>query len=69
MAWDMCNQDSVWSDIEVSWGWARHCSQDQSFPRDASLPARGGRAGVGARRGGGKVAGAGALGKRISILS
>ena len=41
MAWDMCNQDSVWSDIEVSWGWARHCSQDWSFPRDAIIPVRG----------------------------
>lgn len=41
MAWDMCNQDSVWSDIEVSWGWARHCSRDRSFPPDAIIPVRG----------------------------
>eukprot|EP00070_Physeter_catodon_P040999 XP_028347893.1 peroxisome proliferator-activated receptor gamma coactivator 1-alpha isoform X5 [Physeter catodon] len=38
MAWDMCNQDSVWSDIEVRWGWAQHCSQDGSFPRNAIIP-------------------------------
>lgn len=63
MAWDMCNQDSVWSDIEVRWGWAQHCSQDGSFPRNAIIPVRGGRAWAWARRGGSKVAPAGALGR------
>lgn len=43
MAWDMCNQDSVWSDIEVSWGWAGHCRKDwrASLPSDALIPVRG----------------------------
>lgn len=61
MAWDMCNQDSVWSDIEVSWGWAGHCRTGASLPPDALIPVRGGRAWT--RRGGRKVAWAGAFGR------
>lgn len=60
MAWDMCNQDSVWSDIEVSWDWARSALQPGlKLPSRCNYSCKGGRAR--ARRGARKVARAGAF--------
>lgn len=45
MAWDMCNQDSVWSDIEVSWGWARQALQPGlKLSSQCNYSCKGGRA-------------------------